>query len=66
MMYSIEVASNFKTFLGIASFQSPWPRLLPNACWLLEIRCVMRFIFAICGVWIDLASSPGVVSASEN
>ena len=26
--------------------------LTPNACWLMEIRCVVRRIFAICGVWI--------------
>ena len=41
-------------------------RITPLRCWALEIRCVMRRIFAICEVLGDLAYSPEVVSASEN
>ena len=44
-----------------------WIRCLtPNACWLLEIGCVVRRIFAICGVRIWFGIRPGVVLVSEN
>ena len=41
--------------------------LTPNACWLLEIRCVVRLIFAIYVEYgSDLAYGPGLFSASKN